>query len=1021
MLGDPRGSMWRRWDLHVHSPFSFHWRGARFSGDAAADERIVEEMLNAMNQAEAAAFCIMDYWTFEGWFAFRRYSDAHPGELQKRVFPGIELRLEAPTDYRLNTHFLFDDSLTDQQLREFHSELRIALVDRPPTAEAFAELARRYDDGKLHLHGFSPADREDDGKMAQLGAITAKISRDSWRKASTKLKGHLLLVQPYDTSDGLEELDWKRHPYDDAELMAAAHFFETRNAQHVRLFLGLGDPKKPSLSENFLRTLGGRWKPVVSGSDAHAFTDYGVFPEGKAGWIKADPTFAGLRQCMVDPISRVFVGQVPPKVRHFAENPTKYMTRLRIRKVTGDAFTEKWFDCDMPLNPGMIAVIGNRGSGKSALADIFALCGNSHCGTFEFLNHRRFLKGSANRGAHYEAILSWANGEEVTVSLASKPSAEQPERVRYLPQQYLEDLCAEPGSEGQTTFESELRKIVFSHVPSARRLGLESLEELVKYRTQQIEDHAAGMRHKLAALNGMIADLEKATQPENVAAVKAQIQLKEAERIAHEAQQPTAVAPPAQRKEGEEAALVDEIDALQLQMDALDRALLVEREALVRAEIASAAALRVVQRLRNLEQEVRRTIEEAAEDARLAGIDVNQLVHVRIDIKAAAETQGRLQEEAREVVAKVLAMESARGALGEQIEVAREKASEPERLYQEYLSAQRAWEQRLSEIVGAQEEPGSLAHLSARLRELTTSAPDRLSQLKIERLEVARTLYGAVEEQLAVYRELYAPIEAVAGSHAFLRDSLRLEFNVVIEGSGFSDRLLASLNQGRRGTYYGHLEGGEAARRLVQSASFGTWDGVSAFLSAALQSLETDQRDGKGTTVSLASQLREGFSVKDVYDLIFGLTYLRPRLTLQLGGKEVGELSPGERGILLLVFYLLLDKEEIPLVIDQPEHNLDNASVYHLLGPCIRRAKNRRQIILVTHNPNVAIACDAEQVIAAEIDKQDGYKVTYRSGAIENPALNLDAVNVLEGTWPAFEARDAAYQRPSASTLLQGV
>jgi ABC-type multidrug transport system ATPase subunit len=165
-------------------------------------------------------------------------------------------------------------------------------------------------------------------------------------------------------------------------------------------------------------------------------------------------------------------------------------------------------------------------------------------------------------------------------------------------------------------------------------------------------------------------------------------------------------------------------------------------------------------------------------------------------------------------------------------------------------------------------------------------------------------------------------------------------------------------------------------------------------------------------TGQIAAQLRDGFSTAELFDFVYGLSYLRPRLTLQLAGKEVGELSPGERGILLLVFYLLLDRDEIPLIIDQPEHNLDNASVYRLLEPCIRRAKNRRQIVLVTHNPNVAIVCDAEQVIAASIDKQDGYKVSYESGAIENPRLNLHAVDVLEGTWPAFDARDAAYQRP---------
>lgn len=73
------------------------------------------------------------------------------------------------------------------------------------------------------------------------------------------------------------------------------------------------------------------------------------------------------------------------------------------------------------------------------------------------------------------------------------------------------------------------------------------------------------------------------------------------------------------------------------------------------------------------------------------------------------------------------------------------------------------------------------------------------------------------------------------------------------------------------------------------------------------------------------------------------------------------ELSPGERGMVLLVFYLALSKDNIPLITDQPEDNLDNQSVYKKLVPCINEAKNNLQVIIVTHNPNIAVACDAEQ------------------------------------------------------------
>jgi predicted ATPase len=128
-----------------------------------------------------------------------------------------------------------------------------------------------------------------------------------------------------------------------------------------------------------------------------------------------------------------------------------------------------------------------------------------------------------------------------------------------------------------------------------------------------------------------------------------------------------------------------------------------------------------------------------------------------------------------------------------------------------------------------------------------------------------------------------------------------------------------------------------------------------------------------------------------------------------LGNKLLTELSPGEKGALLLIFYLLIDQDDSPLLIDQPEENLDNESVYKILVEYIRVAKKRRQIIIVTHNPNLAVVCDAEQIISVNIDKKDGNKFSFKSGSIENLEINKDIIRILEGTLPAFNLRDKKY------------
>lgn len=170
-----------------------------------------------------------------------------------------------------------------------------------------------------------------------------------------------------------------------------------------------------------------------------------------------------------------------------------------------------------------------------------------------------------------------------------------------------------------------------------------------------------------------------------------------------------------------------------------------------------------------------------------------------------------------------------------------------------------------------------------------------------------------------------------------------------------------------------------------------------------------DNRDGQDAARYVEKQLRKGHSKQEVYDFIYGMQYVEPLFQLKMNGKPLSSLSPGERGALLLLLYLFIDMDDKPLVIDQPEENLDNESVYKYLVHFVKAAKKKRQIIMVTHNPNLAVVCDADQIIQMKIDKLHENVVSYESGAIENPKMNKIIVDILEGTYPAFRNRDSKY------------
>ncbi|WP_212803790.1 ATP-binding protein [Pseudomonas sp. WP18] len=134
-----------------------------------------------------------------------------------------------------------------------------------------------------------------------------------------------------------------------------------------------------------------------------------------------------------------------------------------------------------------------------------------------------------------------------------------------------------------------------------------------------------------------------------------------------------------------------------------------------------------------------------------------------------------------------------------------------------------------------------------------------------------------------------------------------------------------------------------------------------------------------------------------------------PFCLLMFQDAEIEQLSPGKRGALLLIFYLLVDKGRTPIILDQPEENLDNETVVSLLVPVLTEAKKRRQIIMVTHNSNLAVVCDGEQIIWPHFDWANGQKISYTAGAIESPVINGHVVKVLEGTKPAFDNRRFKY------------
>lgn len=122
--------------------------------------------------------------------------------------------------------------------------------------------------------------------------------------------------------------------------------------------------------------------------------------------------------------------------------------------------------------------------------------------------------------------------------------------------------------------------------------------------------------------------------------------------------------------------------------------------------------------------------------------------------------------------------------------------------------------------------------------------------------------------------------------------------------------------------------------------------------------------------------------------------------------KTTNQLSAGQKGTLYTKIKLLTNAFDTPVLFDQPEDDLDNDFIMKSLVHLFRQLKKYRQIIIVTHNPNLVINADAEQVIIAKNREES---ISYLCGAIEEEEIRREICQILEGGEEAFKKREQKY------------
>jgi energy-coupling factor transporter ATP-binding protein EcfA2 len=985
-----RGSEWRKWDLHIHTPCSIV---QEYGGDTEAAWNAFIAALRGL-PPDIKVIGVTDYLFCDGYEKLLARRDEIPNiEL---ILPNIEFRLntfsgQADNTKRHNYHVIFDPLVPIADIREqllncLSTGYKIAdnsEWSQTPTRRSLAELGKQI---KAAAPGGNTIHDKSD---IEVGFDNITYKREDIEKLLRKspFKGK------YVTAIGYSEWNasrWDQSAAEKRSLINSSQFALTSNNDPAAIAAHI-----VSLKANKLNSL------VLQSSDAHKLEQVGK----TLLWIKADPTFAGLKQVLNEPEARVFIGETPPNFK-----PShKIISKLTIPGSSG------WFPDNfaLDLNRDLVTIIGGRGSGKSALAEAIAFgAGSVDKGEDAFLRkaakHPSPITGSA-------IALEWADGS--TTSFSVGDVFEDKQLVRYLPQGVVEELCSHKNSE---ILQHQIENVIFQSLDQTQKLGASSFEELktrvladFKYEKEQVVRKLRYVNKRIAALSTAIR-----TGPAKERALEQQ--KAELDRL-------TKGLPelPAEDKKGQE-----ELAALIVQRKKFEAKIIELRNRLAKITEAETIVKVFKNRIVEYQAELDPVLtalgikDRSVFEVKMNSAGITALFDAaKKDINALLQT---LKDGGKAEVSQALGVTEA-DLTFDNLAALNAGIADKEKATQAFETTKLKYQQEKAAASAAEEK---VKALEAEIARITAESIPELAQREAERETAYVGYFEVLRREKAAMEELYGPLQKSLLAGTETDKKLKFEARINYRAETHCRNGLDIIDRTHKGAFRDASSLRDTLEKLRDELTRTTYsdqslrDGMMG-ISAAFETYENKK-------ITIESQLRENSTLEDFYNWLFDTSVFEIVSSLTFDNTDLYVLSPGQKGIILLMLYLEIDKEDNrPLIVDQPEENLDNLSVYKDLIEFFRDRKRYRQIIMVTHNPNLVVNTDAEQVVVANYDGGRKPRLNYTAGSLEDQAKLIPDVpiedledgiieqvcNILEGGEPAFDKRKRKYQLSRKSTF----
>lgn len=970
------GSLWHRWDPHIHAPGTLH--NNQFKGPDAW-----ERYLDAIEQAQPPirAIGVTDYY---GTGLYERVCDEKAkGRLGTcdLIFLNIEMRLAIGTvkGHWVNVHLMVspEDPTHLVEINRFLSRLSFrAYGDSFQCTPAdLANLGRRHDPSVT-----------DERAALQIGSEQFKVSFDQLRTAfdeSEWAQANVKIAVAGGETDGTSGVRDAADATFRQEVEKFAHIVFASSAAQREFWCG-----ERNLTPEQMQARYGGLKPCLHGCDAHDHVSVGAPFGDRFSWVKGEPTFDSLRQACIDPKWRAFVGPSSP----ISGTPSQTIAAIEVHNA-------EWLRTKkLALNSGLVAIVGARGSGKTALADIIAHgCDATaeHLSPASFLTRAHSLLGSAS------VAVNWIQGDAVQRRLAEnlREWEGDPPRVRYLSQKFVEELCSAHGITDKLILEIE--RVIFEAHPVITRDGTNSFAELLDLRANRPRAARVRDEESLVQICERIGD--ELDKHKLIAEVTRQVADKKRAIDGYTTDRAKLVSKGSEARAArlvELSAAVDKVRGYLRHFSAQEQSLLVLQD-----EVQSYRTFKAPEDLRRAQD---RNKQSRIEDWSLFLTDYTGDVNAAVTKGLTAARIGA--QTWRGVAPTPLADENTsyliEGAPLDQIRLAVLDA-EVARL-EKLINVDKVTSAKFAELTRRiAAETILLEQLTEKLTDCK-GAMERVEKLRADRSAAYIRVFESIVAEEGVLAELYAPLmERLAASSGTLK---RLSFSVkrtadITTWAKEGEKLL-DLRQ--TGPFKGQGTLAGIAHELLQAS----WEsGSPAAVDAAMNEFRNIHQDDLLNRSLVPKSDKANYRVWAMRFArwLFGTDHIALRYSIDYDGVDIRKLSPGTRGIVLLLLYLALDDgDDRPLIIDQPEENLDPKSIFDELVPLFFDAKQKRQVIIVTHNANLVINTDADQIIVANAGPHQVGElppISYVSGGLETAAMRKTVCDILEGGEEAFKAR----------------